>query len=334
MKLKYKKEGITLIALVITIIVLLILAGVSIATLTGDNGILTKAQIAKEESQKASEEEQIKLAAMNAAMNKEKYDYKVEDGKVPIPAGFAPTQIEGQNSIKDGVVVVDEKCNEFVWIPVTSRENYVRNKDYESKECSEIAHDDEGYLPEGIENETTAVVNAGGFYIGRYEAGAEGGKLGETTWTEKPTLVSKKGATVYNWITQEDCKKEAKTFINNKYVKSALISGIQWDMTMAFIDGKIDGNNNTYNVTIKDTRRHTGSLAKSGQNEADKVCNIYDLEGNCFEYVAEKGNAEDSESCINRGGAFNSIEVTASGRGHFTGERAKRYSFRFVLYVM
>ena len=40
-----KKEdnfGITLIALVITIIVLLILAGVAIATLTGENGVLTK----------------------------------------------------------------------------------------------------------------------------------------------------------------------------------------------------------------------------------------------------------------------------------------------------
>ena len=37
-EIKYNKRGITLIALVITIIVLLILAGVSIATLTGDNG--------------------------------------------------------------------------------------------------------------------------------------------------------------------------------------------------------------------------------------------------------------------------------------------------------
>lgn len=37
-KIKRREEGITLIALVITIIVLLILAGVTIATLTGDNG--------------------------------------------------------------------------------------------------------------------------------------------------------------------------------------------------------------------------------------------------------------------------------------------------------
>ena len=41
-------KGITLIALVITIIVLLILAGVSIAMLTGDNGILTQANSANE----------------------------------------------------------------------------------------------------------------------------------------------------------------------------------------------------------------------------------------------------------------------------------------------
>ena len=41
------QKGVTLIALVITIIVLLILAGVSIAMLTGDNGILTQAKSAK-----------------------------------------------------------------------------------------------------------------------------------------------------------------------------------------------------------------------------------------------------------------------------------------------
>ena len=57
-----EKRGITLIALVITIIVLLILAGVTIATLTGDNGILTKAQEASEDTKRANAEEQVKLA--------------------------------------------------------------------------------------------------------------------------------------------------------------------------------------------------------------------------------------------------------------------------------
>ena len=46
-KTNKKNNGITLIALVITIIVLLILAGLSIAMLTGQNGILTQAQNAK-----------------------------------------------------------------------------------------------------------------------------------------------------------------------------------------------------------------------------------------------------------------------------------------------
>ena len=56
------EKGITLIALVITIIVLLILAGVSIATLTGQNGILTRANDAKVNTEVADEKEAIGLA--------------------------------------------------------------------------------------------------------------------------------------------------------------------------------------------------------------------------------------------------------------------------------
>ena len=68
MKLNFKgrrEKGITLIALVITIIVLLILAGVTIATLTGDNGILKKSNDAKEETRGASVEEAVELWKIN-----------------------------------------------------------------------------------------------------------------------------------------------------------------------------------------------------------------------------------------------------------------------------
>ena len=65
-----KQKGITLIALVITIIVLLILAGVSIATLTGQNGILTQANRAKEQTDEAKEEEEVRVAYMAAKTNK------------------------------------------------------------------------------------------------------------------------------------------------------------------------------------------------------------------------------------------------------------------------
>ena len=74
MKNKLKEQlkinkGITLIALVITIIVLLILAGVTIATLTGDNGILTKAQNSKEKNAQKTVEEQINLAVQASRIN-------------------------------------------------------------------------------------------------------------------------------------------------------------------------------------------------------------------------------------------------------------------------
>ena len=62
-------KGITLIALVITIIVLLILAGVTIATLTGDNGILTKAQEASIQTRGAQVEEVINLWKSEIEMN-------------------------------------------------------------------------------------------------------------------------------------------------------------------------------------------------------------------------------------------------------------------------
>ena len=63
MKLNLKeRNGITLIALVITVIVLLILAGVTIATLTGDNGILGKANDAKTQTEQAKEDENLKIA--------------------------------------------------------------------------------------------------------------------------------------------------------------------------------------------------------------------------------------------------------------------------------
>ena len=70
-KLKEKEKGITLIALVITIIVLLILAAVSIAMLTGENGILKKASTAKEKHQISEAKEKIELALQDLRIEEE-----------------------------------------------------------------------------------------------------------------------------------------------------------------------------------------------------------------------------------------------------------------------
>lgn len=74
-----KQNGITLIALVITIIVLLILAGVSIAMLTGENGILSKATKAGAETVVAEQKEQVVLAIN--ALTTEYYDKKYVSNK-------------------------------------------------------------------------------------------------------------------------------------------------------------------------------------------------------------------------------------------------------------
>ena len=62
-------KGITLIALVVTIIVLLILAGVSIATLTGPNGLITRANQAKEATEQAERDELAMLQAVEDSIN-------------------------------------------------------------------------------------------------------------------------------------------------------------------------------------------------------------------------------------------------------------------------
>ena len=103
----YKSKGITLIALVITIIVLLILAGVTISALSGDNGILTNASKSKIETEESSEEESRRLTTLEATTNIDGITHKDSstgtEKTVEIPAGFAVSQVEGENTIEDGL---------------------------------------------------------------------------------------------------------------------------------------------------------------------------------------------------------------------------------------
>ena len=69
---KLKETGITLIALVITIVILLILAGVSMSMLKGENSIITQADKTKEETEIAEEKEAVQMAYAEAMV--EKYD--------------------------------------------------------------------------------------------------------------------------------------------------------------------------------------------------------------------------------------------------------------------
>ena len=97
-KLNPKRErAITLIALVITIIVLLILAGVTISALSGDNGILKNAAKAKEETEKAQKEEQEILDDLNSYIeNGEEEKFNKEKGvnKPELTQGMIPVKFD------------------------------------------------------------------------------------------------------------------------------------------------------------------------------------------------------------------------------------------------
>ena len=346
--------GITLIALVISIIVLLILAGVSIAMLTGNNGILTQAKLAKENTQAAKEDEENKLANNNNYINEQtgnavpgkivtetkKDNYvDINGDKATIPSGFTVSKIEEEQKVSEGLAIYDipesdianvdwttknedgaynvqTLYNQFVWIPVASAEEYQRDFSYPcfsndlyaylETTPENIISTDNGYLPNAFQpavddeknNETAernAVLKYNGFYIARYEAGNENG-----------IVVSKQNADIYTYRTEEVYKNIGKTMYNkdNLYVNSAMCSGIQWDILMNFIDKKIDGTGEKiFDVRQSDVSRHKGSEAdveKSGKNINDKVQNIYDLEGNCWEYVAEKNNNSNNFNYIHR----------------------------------
>mgnify|MGYP005770377881 CR=1 FL=1 len=78
-KQKNKEQGITLIALVVTIIILIILAGVSISMIVGENGIITQAQKAAKDTEQANLKEKLDLIALERELNQYTSSSEVAD---------------------------------------------------------------------------------------------------------------------------------------------------------------------------------------------------------------------------------------------------------------
>ena len=107
-------KGITLIALVITIIVLLILAGVSIAMLTGSNGVLTKATESQVMNKRGEVSERINLA-LNAVMTEIMAEsITSSNGQVDLSnEKYSETNIEKENDLKANEYGVKVKTDEL-----------------------------------------------------------------------------------------------------------------------------------------------------------------------------------------------------------------------------
>ena len=116
-KNKDMNKGITLIALVITIIVLLILAGVSIATLTGENGILTRANDAKTSTEIAEEKEKVRLAAGAAYAEDLGGEIKEDILRQELERYFGADGVDvtaGTNNGEDGfIVTIDDSGRQY-----------------------------------------------------------------------------------------------------------------------------------------------------------------------------------------------------------------------------
>ena len=116
-KSQKSSKGITLIALVITIIVLLILAAVSIATLTGENGILTRANDAKTSTEIAEEKEKVELSATAALADAKGGDIQQSILEEELEKYFGAdgvSVIPGENNGEQGfIVTIDDSGRQY-----------------------------------------------------------------------------------------------------------------------------------------------------------------------------------------------------------------------------
>ena len=148
-KLKKQVKGITLIALVVTIIVLLILAGIALNLTIGQNGIFSRAQTAANTWRNAETNEQLAMGELEDWMdgymngnggNQGGGDTATVVDDVTIPDGFyyaggskdtglvisddQDDEIEWNEETSTNAVPNDLEGNQFVWVPVANPENY------------------------------------------------------------------------------------------------------------------------------------------------------------------------------------------------------------------
>ena len=269
MNLKKKtSKGITLIALVITIVVLLILAGITIAALSGENGILNRATEAKQNTEEAEIQETETVGGYEEVIDNYMGVVKLKDTENTKPATAMPTGatvVEADPS--KGIVIKDSKNNEWVWIEVpkttvfTSAQSSI---DYNNIKANLISYatdyregkvgqgcnwTDEWYNGCGIADSGTytttyqkmlsSVYTNGGFWIGRYEAGVSD-TTPRTEEGEITGLEAKSQADMYpfNYVTCSQAQTLASAMSTDSNKTSSLMFGIQWDLVCKYLEGK------------------------------------------------------------------------------------------------
>ena len=363
------RKGITLIVLVITIIVLLILAGVSISILTGQNGILTQAQNAKNRTEEAQENEANALISYEQIINTstgvnlgtitgtETSNTVAQDSlgnRVVVPAGFT---VENPNdNVEDGIIIVDSDKSrvtygsEFVWIPVGEN---IKKKDkttfdiklgrYVYKEDGTIditlskteptgqlrnSLADSIYYTEGLKDTPTTNTHAkdieafiskvkttGEYYIARYGARTKAERTAPTNDEGLTQLTVKPDEYVYNFVTQPQAASLSRNMYVGTNFTSDLMNSYTWDTTIDFLQKCDDREGENKTPYSRQTSLYGGMAEKGtiGTDKEDKICNIYDMARNCYEWSTET-SSNGEWLCVARGGCYNDGNNTTSFR--------------------
>ena len=114
---KNREKGITLIALVVSIIVLLILAGVSISMLVGQNGVLTRAAEAKTKTDEAEKQENERMQDYEDTISLYAPE-KLPETEYTKPYYPSSEFFKKEGDLSTGLVIQDSKGNQYVWIEV------------------------------------------------------------------------------------------------------------------------------------------------------------------------------------------------------------------------
>ena len=253
-------------------------------------------------------------------------EYVDEDGKKAIiPKGFSVSLKQGENRIIDGLVVKDQKGNEFVWVPVMwIKEGYSRTAFSDDNwTYSQVQGDlDEGtssyiigrksnmsyaFVESISEEEKQSVEKYGGYYIGRYEAGIERNeaRTADDIGNTQDEIAIKKDKNVYNYISQEEAKTKSESFYNKETdgVISKLCSSYAWDTTLNFINSKEENKGWITNGTGGNYKQEVGGTGKLEKTGYHSINNIYDMAGNVYEWTTEDYYGNDTVAA-NRGGYY------------------------------
>src|SRR5574344_98692 len=274
---------------------------------------------------------------------------------VPIPKGF--TYVEGTKST--GVVIQDNIGNEFVWIPVDGTDiKYDKDFSFPSIYSATSINTSDDSMPNGIVDENLDVIKYRGFYIARYEAGVPDGETtvdGKSVNTSNIAGVptSKKGKYPLKNINYLNAKANAESmYKNSEFIRSGLLTGKAWDTTCKWIqksgksldDSVLYGNyyDSTFNyidLTKTSILKSSSSyiIIPTGSTEYTNTNNIYDLDGNVWEWTYERNSSYSTPYMIYRGGRCNDggVMYPISYRSQvLSNSTGNNLGFRVRLYIL